>query len=326
MRVTPSCDSINSLCISDATGIQQVPDIAYGGGTYLVVWSDMRGGSSIIFGARVSPSGTLLDPSGIAFSPISCEMPAIEFDGSRFLVVWGRSSNIEGVFVTTGGGTQETVAIATGSTILYSPNIAFDGVNYLVVWLQWNGSAYDMVGQRVSASGTLVGPQIAIGATLLSSKPGLSFDGVNYIISWTESFDIYARKYTPSGAPTGPAFPVSTHDDVQLFNDVCSGANRYLFIWAQITGAYDIYGNVDIAIGINEEDSDVTPAAIIISNVITDQICFDNPDYHLIKLYDSKGCLIGQTTGNRFNSHDLAPGVYFIRVEDKPAGKIIKIR
>lgn len=280
----------------------------------------------MIFGARVSPAGGLLDPSGIALSGTLCGMPAVEFDGSRFLVVWARSIYIEGVFVTIGGGLQEPVAIATGSTTLYSPNIVFDGVNYLVVWLQWNGSSYDMIGQRVSTSGSLIGSQFTIGATLLANRVGMDFDGSNYILSWTESFDIYARKYTTSGTPTGPAFPVSTHTDVQLFNDVCTGANRYLFIWAQIDGAYDIYGNVDVFIGIDENNDDAIPRPSIISNIVINYMYFNNTHNNTIRIYSSNGSYVGQTKDNIFDCRTLAPGVYFVHVENKPAEKVIKIK
>ncbi len=280
----------------------------------------------MIFGARVSPSGTILDPSGIALSTTLCRMPAVEFDGSRFLSVWARSNYIEGVFVTTGGATQETVLITTGTTTLYSPNIAFGGANYLVVWLNWNGSVYEIIGQRVSTSGALIGSQILIGSTLISTKPGLSFDGINYIVSWTESYDIYARKYTTSGSPTGPAFPVSTHANLQLFNDVCSGTNKYFFTWAQITSGYDVYGNVDIVISVNENYSDDMRRPFIVSNLITDIIYFDNPQNCKIEIFDAAGKHVGNTSGASYDSRNLNPGIYFIQVENTTAGKIIKLK
>lgn len=327
MRVTPTCDSINSLCISDAANIQKAPDIVFGGGTYFTVWSDARGGTYMIFGARVTTSGNVVDPGGIAISNGSGDLPSVDFDGSRFFVVWSWATTIRGTFVTTGGAPQDSVKIASGTAAVYSPNIAFDGTNYLVLWLAWTGSGYEILGQLVSPSGVLVGPRFTVAATNVALKPGLSFDGTHYVITWTQSNDIYARQYDTSGSPLGPAFPVSTHSDIQFYGDVASGTDRYLFVWAQsTTSGYDIYGNIDVVIGITEQNTYAERSGSIKSALITDYMYFNNPINQRINVFDINGRCIGTTRNNKFDCRHLAPGVYFTQIDEKITGKVIKVR
>jgi len=70
---------------------QSLPRVAFGGGKFLVVWQDLRGGKDYdLYAARVSPEGKILDPDGVAVSAEKgnqCQ-PAICFDGSAFQILW----------------------------------------------------------------------------------------------------------------------------------------------------------------------------------------------------------------------------------------------
>jgi hypothetical protein len=56
-----------------------------------VAWKDWRSGASDIYGARVSPSGTVLDPSGRAICTVAGSQydPSVAYDGTNYGVVWG---------------------------------------------------------------------------------------------------------------------------------------------------------------------------------------------------------------------------------------------
>jgi hypothetical protein len=69
-RITPSGTVLDTagIVISNAVGAQTAPSIAYDGANYIVVWMDARNSNWDVYGARVSPSGSVLDTDGLAIS------------------------------------------------------------------------------------------------------------------------------------------------------------------------------------------------------------------------------------------------------------------
>lgn len=78
------------LNISTAPETRFSSTVGYDGTNYLVVWADGRNGNNDIYGSRVSPAGTVLDPSGIPIVTVAGSQynPSVAFDGFNYLVAW----------------------------------------------------------------------------------------------------------------------------------------------------------------------------------------------------------------------------------------------
>ena len=120
--------------------LQDTPQVAFDGTNYLVAWTDDRGGPGI-FAARVTPGGTVLDPTGFVVSSGGYR-PTLAFDGTNYLVVW---AVLAGGLVITDIYAARSPRAAPCSIPPASPcrrhsatedlpAVAFDGTNYLVVW------------------------------------------------------------------------------------------------------------------------------------------------------------------------------------------------
>ncbi|MEO7329029.1 MAG: MYXO-CTERM sorting domain-containing protein [Minicystis sp.] len=87
-RVTTSGVVVDAagFLVNGSAGFQGAPSIAYGAPNYFVTWSDLRSGVANIYGARVTPVGGILDPTGIAIATGANTLAtsAVAFDGFNF--------------------------------------------------------------------------------------------------------------------------------------------------------------------------------------------------------------------------------------------------
>lgn len=317
---------MNSIIISSANDVQTMPEVAFGSDNYMVVWSDTRiGGGFNIYGARVSPAGTVLDPDGILIGRDSDDgqyEPSIAYAGTRFLVVWVYYSQpfaVVGRFVNCDGTLGDTVRIATTADEGYRTSVCFDGTNFLVVWTQY---PQILMGQFVSGGGNLIGGPftIATGVTTLGSG-SLSFDGTYYTVVYTvrniDIFEVWARQYDTSGNPVGQAFIISNPANSSCDSYIVAGTTNYLNVWTHMEYPSDIYGNVDLLIGIESGgEQDAGESTHYGSTIIPGPLCLpDGLDYRIFDI-----------TGREVHSTNPAPGIYFIEIENDIVQKVIKVR
>jgi hypothetical protein len=237
------------------------PSAAFDGSNYLVVWLDYRGlGSPDIWGIRVSPSGSVLDPFGRAITSDTYlqACPSVAFDGTNYLAVWEEwrkfpESDIYGCRVSKSLVPLDplgiAISIAPGDQL--SPSIAFDGTNCLVVWEDGRGGDLEIYGARVEMTGTVLdtaGIGITTGYDEGGAEPAVAFDGTNYLVAWTKMGvgldDIYGARVSKSGAVLdSPAIAICTASWFQGRSFVISGGTDYLVAWEDRRGEdVDIYG------------------------------------------------------------------------------------
>ncbi|MHB8874871.1 MAG: hypothetical protein ACYC8T_14375, partial [Myxococcaceae bacterium] len=254
------------IAIALATGIQGNPAVAWSGTNFLVVWADngTAPANSDIVGTRVSPAGTVQDPSGIAISTAanSQTSPEVAWSGTSFFVVWQDNRTAVGNFdifgagVSAAGAVQDPsgIAISTAAGQQSSPALAWSGTNYLVVWRDFrSGTNFDVYGARVSAAGAVQDASgIAIStAANEQSSPAVAWGGTNYLVAWQDNrsgtnLDLYGARVSVAGAVQDlSGIAISTAGNEQSAAAVTWDGTNYLVAWQDTRnglGKYDIYG------------------------------------------------------------------------------------
>jgi phosphoribosylformylglycinamidine (FGAM) synthase PurS component len=345
-RVTPEGAVLDPLgiMITPAPGDRGAPDLGYDGNNFLVVWEEDRDYSEwVIYGARVTPGGAVLDPAGFAISSVVDDqmMPALAFDGTNFCVVWEDDRDdtlydIYGARVTPEGAVLDPtgIPIAVAEDDQLTPAVAFDGTDFLAAWEDYrNGSVSDIYGARLTAQGVVRDPA---GIPISSAQnaqlmPALAFDGTNLLVAWEDyrsvsSFDIYGARVTPEGAVLDPdGFAISQAANDQYSLAVGFDGDDFLVAWGDLRNGskYDLYGA-----RVSPEGAVLDPNGFAISQAANDQyypaIVFGATEY-LVVWEDDRGGNGYDIYGSRVSPEGavLDPGGFIAsqaaNAEDSPA-------
>lgn len=251
-RIDTSGALLDSNFIDIGNGFD--PSICFDGINYFVVFRR----NIDIYGARINTSGIVLDSAGFRISPMNDmeKYPAVDFDGTNYLVVWQDSRNelfelsdIYGTFVDTTGNVLDTLGFSI--SVLFNveqshPSVAFDGVDYFVVWQDGRNGYADIYGARVTQTGVVLDTSgiLICGATSAQYKPQVAFDGTNYCIIWEDwrggnYSDVYGCHVDTSGSIIN-TFVVSTKTNNQLHPYLIKGPGKFLITY---TGFVDSVNN-----------------------------------------------------------------------------------
>jgi large repetitive protein len=265
-RVTPAGVVLDSsgIDVSLAANDQQSPAIAFDGTNFLVAWQDYRDGSGFtdIYGARVSPEGAVLDPTGFVISHAADDQrdPALVFDGANFLVVWddgrdGGDWDILGARVTPQGILLDSAGFVISHAQFPQcyPAVASSGTNCFVVWYDWRNDCVTpkIYGARVTPQGTVLDTEgIAISRTSSDQYyPAVASDGTNYLVVWSDwgsgSGNVFGARVTPQGTVLDSVgFDISRAPSGASSPDLCFDGTNYLVVWDDYRSLdwRDIYG------------------------------------------------------------------------------------
>jgi len=277
------------------------PAVAFDGTNYLVVWAGSREGEQgrHIYGARVSPAGTVLDPEEIVVTTEteSDESPALVYGGGNYLVTWQSDADsnyeVHGARVSPGGSVLDPdgIQIATGPLRDGSPTVVFGGANYLVAWFVSTGfsdDAYAIYAARVSHDGVVLDPAgIPVAATAsIDYGPSAAFDGTNFVVAWTHyrsadsDSDVYGARVTTSGAVLDPGgVPLADSARDQYGSSLVFDGMNYLLAWLDTRlGVVEVYGG-----RVTPDLTVLDPDGILASPAVNDQyqpgIAFDGTNY-----------------------------------------------
>ena len=322
VRVTTELDILDSLVIiCNASGGQTEPAVTFGGQYYFVVWLDQafQTRSSPVAVARVNTEGSVLD--SVSHIGTGDYHPDISFDGNRCLVVWSKEFHgVMGRFVNISGqpeGQPIDISLTQGTST--SPLLAHGSQGYLVVWADFclSGTDLDIFGQLVSATGQLVGDRITIAeGAPMQNYPAVTFDGNNFLVVWVEEQEcVFGRFVTADGQPSGSKFMISNDTSYERQQTmVAAGTTHALAVWNEYHEDSDIYGNLDVSLGIEEGKNWVArpEACTITSSGIDNNIGHD--------------CQIFDVSGRQIPWSATTPGVYFVKTDKNIVGKIVIIR
>lgn len=251
-RVGPGGEILDPIDISVTPEGGGRPAVSWDGTNYLVVWEQRdRGlGSTGVFGARVTPEGSVLDPDPITIATGRGRgSPAVAFNGTHHLVVWDAPDedvdwerDLYGARIDPAGTVVDPVGIpiATGPGQHGGPAVASDGVDFLVVWTDGSYDEKDIFAGRVSAGGVVLdGEGFAVtDAPSGQWAPAVAWDGSHYLTAWTDDrgeddSDVIGARVSPSGAVDGPELVIAGGPEDDFFPSLASsGAGAYV-VWGE---------------------------------------------------------------------------------------------
>ena len=235
-----------AIAVSTASEQQLEPRVAALGSDFLVVWSDRRGGASYdIFGARVSGSGVLLDPTGIAISTAAGDQraPCVASDGIGWFIAWsdtrtGATPQLYGARLSATGTLLDLAGfpLVTSTAQLGEPALAFDGTRYLLAWSEITATTSSIQASRLGSAGArLDTPPLQLGAG--GRVPAVASTRDGFLVAWRAATGtgtaVSATRVGASGAVSTPTLLASSPIASGAAPALTSDGTNFLALWEQ---------------------------------------------------------------------------------------------
>uniref|UniRef100_A0A7C4TBZ1 T9SS type A sorting domain-containing protein n=1 Tax=candidate division WOR-3 bacterium TaxID=2052148 RepID=A0A7C4TBZ1_UNCW3 len=235
-RISPQGVILDTVAfpISIASGEQASPRLAFNSTNYFVIWRDNRLGFSAIYGARVTPSGQVLDPNGIFITSLG-DYASVASDSSNYMVVtvcpgWGTYC-----YKVSANGVVGPANYVSSYYLVPSLEISFDGVNYLVAWGEIG--TMTIKGALVDTSGFCLNPN---GFTIVNQSVNYSmkmaFDGTKHLIVWDGNDNYLHGVFVYPDNTVALLGPIYA-SEVNEFANLAYGNGEYFIAWERLGSA-----------------------------------------------------------------------------------------
>lgn len=229
------------------------PDVTWGGDTHLAVWQDLRSRRNWeIFGARVRPDGTVVDPEGlkVGAGEGNRRHPRVAWSGRMFLAVWmqerpGAGWDIAATRITPDGRVldPEPIAVGGGPGDQTRPAVAWNGRAFVVAWMDGRRGDNDIAAARVNDDGRVLDPEpitvcAASGEQGYPAVGGLVASGES-VIAWVDKrggdrYALYGATLGPDGGIRRPdGMALSSAPRLHMFPAATCRAQDCLIVWEE---------------------------------------------------------------------------------------------
>jgi MYXO-CTERM domain-containing protein len=241
--ITPEAPFDAPVAGSNSPNSDDGPAAVRGGSEVLVAWRVTRAGdvtSREIHARRATAAGFVEEAGVLVHAGLGIVgVPAVAWNGSRYLVTWEVGGEIVGARISSAGVLIDTtpIVIASAPGTQRAPAASSDGSDFVVVWQDGRNGADDIYAARVSDAGAVLEPAgIPVSTDALDEgEPAVAFANGDYVVAWDRQGTVQAARVTTAGGVpasaqvTNAGAPV---DNVELSFD---GANL-LVAWRTVAG------------------------------------------------------------------------------------------
>lgn len=217
------------------------PRVAFGGGQYLVVWSDLNTWPvTDIYGMFVQPDGTHGSAFPICVDAQAKDVTGIAYAGGRFIVPYSRGNSLLARRVNLAGFVGPELTLTNSYFAgLSADNAGTDGSSYLIAWV--DDINRHEVHARVVLTAGLPGPEFVVNASAEASNDILTVSGtaLGYLVVFSDEvggagsgeWDLFSQAVSAVGFPVGMAHPVSSAPGSQWAPFLASDGANFMLSW-----------------------------------------------------------------------------------------------
>jgi hypothetical protein len=268
------------IIVSQATWSQTVPQVAWNGQNWLVVWNTQRVANysytTDVVGARVSPQGVVLDTTPIVIdgNPTIDELwPSVASDGTNWVVVWmdlGSYFELDGARVAPDGSVLDPGGVPLHTPQApdapYNASLTFAGDEYLLVW---SGNS-QIKGLRLTPALQPIGGVFLIGQS--GNFPEVASSGADFFVAWQFGYDTFGARVTHDGQVLDPSgINISGSNGGYPYPDVAWDGSQWFVTWVP-------YSDNTYAARISTSGQVLDPSGIVVSGMSRVSAIVGKPD------------------------------------------------